>query len=114
MVAGLFGAAFYQSQRDKKRWQRIVAGKSLLVERDWIPPLTLGGIDYDSLDKGVLVIWGNSKSTAFSKLRDARTQIQKQQLAGKSKAADARIFIWDGDTWNQRSNEQQGDIRAGS
>jgi hypothetical protein len=99
IAVGIFIAAFYQSHRDRKRWERIVQGKSLVVERDWIPPLELAGKEHDSGGKNVLVIWGDSKATAFSRLKDARVQVEKEQLAGKSRAVEAKLFVWDGDAW---------------
>ena len=38
----VFALAFYQSHRDKARWNRISSGMSLFGAREDIPPLGIG------------------------------------------------------------------------
>lgn len=103
---GLFGLAFYQSYRDKRRWKRLTTGKNPFrkAERVHIPILTVDGVGHDCAGQPVLVIWGNLKQTGFLTVPDARARVEKERKAGSSKAVGARIFAWDGESWKQRSS----------
>jgi hypothetical protein len=106
IAVGLFGLVFYQSYRDKQRWKRLTAGKNPFRKSEYveIPPLTVDGVRFDSVGRPILVIWGNLKQTGFLTVPDARAQVEKERQAGNSKANDARIFAWDGESWKQRSS----------
>ena len=106
IAVGVFGLAFYQSYRDKRRWKRLARGRNPFRKGELreIPPLTLDGLRFDSVTRPVLVIWGNLKQTGFLTVADARAQLERERLAGSSKANDARIFAWDGESWKQRSS----------
>lgn len=99
----LFGVAYYQSYRDKRRWKRIVSGMSLFGDRPDIPPLVLDGMSFDSHDRRVMVIWANRKRSGFETVHDARQRVEREKLAGKALALGARIFAWDGESWKQRN-----------
>ena len=98
----IFGAAYYQSIRDKLRWKRIVSGMSLFGDRQDIPPLVLDGVSFDSHDRRVLVIWANLTWTSFDTVYDARQRLERDTQAGKAGVKGARIFGWDGESWKQR------------
>lgn len=106
IAVGLFGLVFYQSYRDKRRWKRLATGKNPFRKREHadIPPLAVDGVTFDSARRPVLVIWGNLKQTGFPTVPDARAQVEKERKAGSSKADGARIFAWDGESWQQRSS----------
>jgi hypothetical protein len=98
----IFGVAYYQSYRDKLRWKRISSGMSLFGDRKDIPPLVVDGLRFDPHDRPVLVVWGDSKRNGFETVHDAKRQIERQNQAGKARAKAARIFAWDGESWNQK------------
>ena len=98
----VFAVAFYQSYRDKQRWQRITSGMSLFGEREDIPPLLLDGASFDSHERRVMVIWGNLKQSSFDTVSEARTKVEKERGSGKARAKGARIFAWDGEIWQRR------------
>jgi hypothetical protein len=102
----LFGLAFYQSYRDNRRWKRLATGKNPFRKRERvdIPPLTVDGARFDSVNRPIIVIWGNLKQTTFLTVPDARVQIEKERQIGSPKANGARIFAWDGENWKQRSS----------
>ena len=97
-----FGVAFYQSYRDKQRWNRISSGMSLFGEREDIPPLQLEGATYDPHERRVLVIWNNNQQSSFETVSDAIRKIDQDNEGKKPRAKDARIFAWDGESWKQR------------
>jgi hypothetical protein len=98
----VFAVAFYQSYRDKARWNRITSGMSLFGEREDIPPLVLEGTTFQPHERRVLIIWANLRHTAFETVTEARRIIEKEAASGSDRAKGARIFAWDGETWRQR------------
>jgi hypothetical protein len=97
-----FAAVFYQSYRDRQRWKRISSGMSLFGEREDIPPLQLEGGTFDAHERRVLVIWGDRQQSSFETVSDARRRIEQEDGRGKTRAREARIFAWDGESWRQR------------
>ncbi|SRR5579883_3235956 len=102
-VICVFTAAYYQSYRDKQRWKRIESGRSLFGDRPEIPPLVLEGQSFDSHDRRVMVIWSNLKRSGFETVHDARRRLDRERGAGNSIADGARIFVWDGQSWQQKN-----------
>jgi hypothetical protein len=98
----VFAAVFYQSYRDKERWNRISSGMSLFGDRQDIPPLELEGNTFDPHEHRVLIIWGDRKPTPFDTVSDAIRRIEKESGSSGGKAKNARIFAWDGESWKQR------------
>jgi hypothetical protein len=98
----VFAAVFYQSYRDKERWNRISSGMSLFGERQDIPPLELEGTTFDAHEHRVLIIWSNRKPASYDTVSDALRRIEKEAATRGSKAQNARIFAWDGESWKQR------------
>ena len=105
IAAGLFGLVFYQSYRDRRRWKRLRSGKNPFRKsgRVEIPPLTVDGLSFDSVNRPILVVWGDAKQTGYQTVSDARAQVEKERQLGSPKANGARIFAWDGASWKQRS-----------
>jgi len=95
----VFAAAFYQSYRDKERWNRISSGMSLFGDREDIPPLVVDGVTFDPHERRVVVVWGDGKKASFETVSDALRRIEKERTA---KANAARVFAWDGESWKQR------------
>jgi hypothetical protein len=96
----VFATMYYQSYRDKARWQRIASGMSLFGERENIPPLVLEGVTFEPHEKRVLLIWGDQKKTSFNTVSEAIRRIERAR--GSTKAQNARVFAWDGESWKQR------------
>jgi hypothetical protein len=98
----VFALAFYQSYRDKARWNRISSGMSLFGEREDIPPLVLEGTTFEPHEKRVILIWPDQKQSTYETVSEAIRRIEKERNAGKDRARGARIFAWDGESWRQR------------
>ena len=100
---GVVGAAYYQSGRDRRKWERALSGKrpppvSNEVE---IPPLNVDGVSIDPHNRPVLVIWHDLRSARFYTNEDAIREIEREFFAGKPWAKGARMFVWRGVAWTQ-------------
>jgi hypothetical protein len=102
VTLGIFALVFYQSYRDKARWNRISSGMSLFGERENIPPLKLEGATFEPHERRVLIIWSDRGQTSFETVSEAIRRIDKERQSRKARAEGARIFAWDGESWRQR------------
>ncbi len=90
----IFAVAFYQSFRDKARWNRISSGMSLFGEREDIPPLELDGATYQPHERRVIIIWGNLRHTAVETVTDAKKKDRKRkQIEQRSRARGEDICL---------------------
>jgi hypothetical protein len=98
----IFGAAYYQSFRDSRRWKRIVSGRSMDADREEFPLLMVDGQGFEANQRRVMVIWGDLTHSGFHTTSDARKEIEEAVKSENPRSDNARIFVWDGGIWMQR------------
>jgi|GEM_PF-3814714 len=98
----IFAAVYYQGYRDSLRWKGIQSGKSLVEERDEIPPLELEGHKFNSHDRKVLVIWSDLTQSSCLTVGDGLNLIEREVGLNRPRSKGCRLFAWNGRTWQQR------------
>jgi hypothetical protein len=100
---GVVGIVYWQSWRDKRKWEMALSGQRPPPASDeaGIPPLNVDGLSVDPHNRPVLVLWNDLRPARFYTKGEAIQEIELEFFAGKPRAQAARLFVWRGGSWTQ-------------